>query len=100
MYISSAFLVSMLTIGTFANPLVRDKDGNNYYKDNNYDKNYGQKRICPRLETQDNGCIRYTRGFDVTGVTTEVDLAFPQVKNECDCIQECLKGLGTCANYV
>jgi hypothetical protein len=101
MYISSAFLVSILAIGTFANPLVVwDEDGNDYRKDNDHDKNCGQKRICPRLETQDNGCIRYTRGFDVTGVTTEVDLVFPRVKNECDCIQECLKRLGTCANYV
>lgn len=98
MYISSAFLVSILAIGTFANPLVVwDEDGNDHRKDNDHDKNCGQKRICPRLETQDNGCIRYTRGFDVTGVTTEVDL---QVKDECDCIQECLKQPGMCANYV
>src|SRR5436305_7051105 len=41
-----------------------------------------------------------TRGFDVTGVVTEVDLTFPRVKTECDCIQECLKRPGTCANYV
>lgn len=41
-----------------------------------------------------------TRGFDVTGVVTEVDLTFPQVKTECDCIQECLKRPKTCANYV
>jgi hypothetical protein len=46
--------------------------------------------------------IRFTdtRGFDVTGVVTEVDLTFPQVKNECDCIQECLNRPTTCANYV
>ncbi|KAK9235194.1 hypothetical protein V1525DRAFT_410673 [Lipomyces kononenkoae] len=60
----------------------------------------GQDVICQGLKTQDNGCIRYTRGFDVTGVVTEVDLTFPQVKDECDCIQECLKRSGTCANYV
>jgi hypothetical protein len=101
MYISSAFLVSILAIGTFANPLVVwDEDGNDHRKDNDHEKNCGQKRICPELKTQDNGCIRYTRGFDVTGVTTEVDLTFPQVKNECDCIQECLKQPGMCANYV
>lgn len=100
MYISSAFLASILAIGTFANPLVTDKDGNDHRKDNDHDKDFGQKRICPKLETQDNGCIRYTRGFDVTGVTTEVDLTFPQVKNECDCIQECLNLRGICANYV
>lgn len=41
-----------------------------------------------------------TRGFDVTGVITEVDLTFPLVKNECDCIQQCLDRPTTCANYV
>lgn len=41
-----------------------------------------------------------TRGFDVTGVVTEVDLTFPEVKTECDCIQECLNRPQTCANYV
>jgi hypothetical protein len=41
-----------------------------------------------------------TKGFDVTGVVTEVDLVYPQVKTECDCIQECLNRLSTCANYV
>src|SRR5271156_2529488 len=41
-----------------------------------------------------------TRGFDVTGVVTEVDLTFPEVKTQCDCIQECLKRPTTCANYV
>jgi hypothetical protein len=33
-------------------------------------------------------------------VVTEVDLTFPQVKTECDCIQECLNRPTTCANYV
>jgi hypothetical protein len=32
----------------------------------------GLKRICPGLNTQDSGCVRYTKGFDVTGVVTEV----------------------------
>jgi hypothetical protein len=41
-----------------------------------------------------------TRGFDVTGVVTEIDLTFPEVKTECDCIQECLKRPNKCANYV
>jgi hypothetical protein len=31
---------------------------------------------------------------------TEIDLTFPEVKNECDCIQECLDRPGICANYV
>jgi hypothetical protein len=41
-----------------------------------------------------------TRGFDVTGVVTEIDLTFPEVKGECDCIQECLNRPTLCANYV
>lgn len=77
MHIATPLLTSLLALGAFAEPL-----------------------ICPCLKTQDKGCIRYTRGFDVTGVVTEVDLTFPQVQNECDCIQECLNRPGTCANYV
>jgi hypothetical protein len=56
--------------------------------------------ICAGLKTQDHGCIRYTRGFDITGVVTEVDLQFPQIRTECDCIQACLNRSSTCANYV
>jgi hypothetical protein len=41
-----------------------------------------------------------TKGFDVTGVVTEVDLTFPQIQNECDCIQACLDRPTTCASYV
>ena len=41
-----------------------------------------------------------TRGFDVTGVVTEIDLTFPSIKNECDCIQACLNRVNICANYV
>lgn len=40
------------------------------------------------------------KGFDITGVVTEVDLKFPQVKSACDCIDECLKRPTTCANWV
>ncbi|KAB8265396.1 hypothetical protein BDV32DRAFT_144686 [Aspergillus pseudonomiae] len=87
-YITS-FLVSLLVGVASANPAsVHDQQGSS------------QALICPGLKTVNNGCIRYTRGFDVTGVTTEVDLKFPHVKNECDCIQECLKRLDSCANYV
>jgi hypothetical protein len=41
-----------------------------------------------------------TRGFDVTGVVTEVDLTFPEIKDACDCIQACLDRPTTCATYV
>jgi hypothetical protein len=92
---TSVVLLSILAIGAIANPLVARSD-----YDNDCDEYGGQKRICPELDTMDRGCIRYTRGFDVTGVTTEIDLTFPKVKDECDCIQECLNRLETCANYV
>jgi hypothetical protein len=40
------------------------------------------------------------RGFDVTGVTTEIDLVFPQIKDVCSCIEACLDMKETCNNYV
>jgi hypothetical protein len=36
----------------------------------------------------------------VTGVVTEVDLTFPLIQNECNCIQQCLDRPSTCAAYV
>jgi hypothetical protein len=64
------------------------------------DNDDGHPRICKGLNVAGGGCIRYTKGFDVTGVVTEVDLTFPEVQNECDCIQECLNRPTTCATYV
>ncbi|KAF8867180.1 hypothetical protein BDZ45DRAFT_734444 [Acephala macrosclerotiorum] len=64
-------------------------------------ENRGLKPICPHLnKTEDHGCIRYVKGFDVTGVVTEVDLTFPEIQDSCDCIQACLNRPGTCAAYV
>ncbi|GFZ42321.1 hypothetical protein JCM24511_00036 [Saitozyma sp. JCM 24511] len=81
--VPGAFLIT----GALAGPLaLRDNDGHN--------------RICPNLKVEGGGCIRYTKGFDVTGVVTEVDLTFPQIQNECDCIQACLDRPDTCATYV
>lgn len=89
MHFASALLASLLSIGVFAGPLeTRGGMGE------------GLPLLCPGLKTQNNGCLRYTRGFDVTGVVTEIDLTFPQVRTECDCIQECLNRPGKCANYV
>jgi hypothetical protein len=62
--------------------------------------NGGLSPICKNLKTKDNGCIRYVQGFDVTGVVTEVDLTFPEIQNECDCIQQCLDRPTTCAAWV
>lgn len=92
MHFALATIVSLLAIGALAGPIGA--------RDDNKDNEGGLKRICPNLKTQDNGCIRYTRGFDVTGVVSEVDLSFPQIQSECDCIQECLNRPTTCASYV
>lgn len=89
MHLACSLFASLLFLGAVANPT-----------NNRHQSGSGLPLICPGLNTQDRGCIRYTRGFDVTGVVTEVDLEFPQVRTECDCIQECLNRLGTCANYV
>lgn len=40
------------------------------------------------------------QGFDITGVVTEVDLTFPEIKDKCDCIQACLDRPTTCASWV
>lgn len=60
----------------------------------------GLKPICPHLnKTEDHGCVRCkyvvrflvepankawldVKGFDVTGVVTEVDLTFPEIKGQ------------------
>lgn len=90
MHIISPLLLSLFTLSAYATPLETRGDSGGM----------GLPPICPGLNTQNHGCIRYTRGFDVTGVVSEVDLKFPQVKTECECIQECLNRPGTCANYV
>ncbi|MCJ1378566.1 hypothetical protein MMC17_001665 [Xylographa soralifera] len=64
------------------------------------DNDHGLSPICHHLNTTSHGCVRYVRGFDVTGVVTEVDLAFPLIQDECDCIQQCLSRPTTCAAYV
>jgi len=84
-------LVSSMLSGIWANPLEPRAGGA---------PSGGQPLICPGLKTMDKGCIRYTRGFDVTGVVTEVDLTYPHIKTECQCIQACLEAPTTCANYV
>jgi hypothetical protein len=88
MHFSTIALVSsILALGVSAGPLAtRGNDG--------------LPKICTNLKTADKGCIRYVKGFDVTGVVTEVDLTFPEVKSECDCIQECLNRPTTCASWV
>jgi hypothetical protein len=94
--------------------LSNKMSNSNSYNNNNNNKNmvvgpameipYDEVKvqaICPnKLNGVKGGCTRYTRGFDVTGVVTEVDLTFPQVKNACECINACLARPNTCAAYV
>lgn len=88
MYFTSIASAALLFTAAIAGPIAkRDNDD-------------PQQRICPQLRVQGGGCIRYVKGFDVTGVVTEVDLTFPQIRDECDCIQECLNRPTTCANFV
>ena len=48
------------------------------------------------------GCVRYVQGFDITGVTTEVDLTREKngIKSECDCLQHCINNKQKCASWV
>ena len=88
MYFATVASAALLFSTVFAGPIAkRDNDD-------------PQKRICPNLKVSDKGCIRYVKGFDVTGVVTEVDLTFPLIQDECDCIQQCLDRPTTCAAYV
>jgi len=72
-------LVSLLALGAFAAPAA-DGYGHGGNMGNNAEV---VEKLCPGLDTMDHGCLRYTRGFDVTGVITEVDLTFPQVQSAC-----------------
>lgn len=58
----------------------------------------GEPTICSRLRTSNHGCELYVKGFDVTGVITEVDLG--PMDDVCDCIEACLDKPTTCASYV
>ncbi|KAJ3253318.1 hypothetical protein HK103_000762 [Boothiomyces macroporosus] len=47
------------------------------------------------------GCTRYVRGFDITGVTTEVDLTFNDgIKHARDCFNRCASNPATCVSWV
>ncbi|KAF9888517.1 hypothetical protein FE257_008624 [Aspergillus nanangensis] len=97
MQFSLAVIVSMLAIGSTATPM-ENGDGMISKTPEGQNKTSGQDKICPSLKTQDKGCVRYTRGFDVTGVLTTVTV--PGIENVCDCIQACLDRPETCTNYV
>ncbi|KAJ3255880.1 hypothetical protein HK103_005894 [Boothiomyces macroporosus] len=47
------------------------------------------------------GCTRYVKGFDITGVTTEVDLAFRDgIRSAQDCFERCAQSPATCVSWV
>jgi len=48
------------------------------------------------------GCIRYVMGYDITGVTTEVDLTeqHDKIYGPCDCMLACQKRYSTCSSWV
>lgn len=48
------------------------------------------------------GCVRYVKGFDITGVTNDVQYAFTSngIKRACQCFQKCRENWKTCANWV
>ncbi|KAJ5890561.1 uncharacterized protein N7473_006789 [Penicillium subrubescens] len=89
MLFSIAFIASVLAACDITTALRTNGDPEHH--DN------GLKKICPHLKTQDKGCIRYTRGYDVTGVLTTVT---PNVNDECACIEECLNAPASCDSYV
>jgi hypothetical protein len=89
MHFSIAVIASVLAIGVIANT----SEAPDYDKDDQ-----GLKKICPHLDTQDRGCVRYTRGYDVTGVLTTVN--FPDIGDKCDCIEACINASTSCDTYV
>jgi len=59
----------------------------------------GLKAICPHVVEE--GCVRYFQGFDITGVTTEVDLTIQNgIFSPCDCLAACKLRNTTCDNWV
>ncbi|KAJ3038986.1 hypothetical protein HDV00_012744 [Rhizophlyctis rosea] len=87
-----ALLLALLTVLAPSNshPLVTAA----YHRNGNLNPSNGLGPIC-------GDCVRYVRGFDVTGVTNEVDLTVKDnIHTVCDCINACKKRKGTCANFV
>ena len=49
------------------------------------------------------GCTRYVKGYDITGVTTEVDLTFagtPSIRSAQDCFDSCASSPTTSVSWV
>ncbi|KAJ3196443.1 hypothetical protein HK101_008950 [Irineochytrium annulatum] len=58
--------------------------------------------ICPHtIPSQPHGCRLFVRGFDITGVTTEVDLTIADgIMTECDCLARCSASSTQCVSWV
>ncbi|KAJ3194791.1 hypothetical protein HK101_001910 [Irineochytrium annulatum] len=58
--------------------------------------------ICPHtIPSQPHGCRLFVRGFDITGVTTEVDLTIADgIVTECDCLARCSASSSQCVSWV
>lgn len=55
--------------------------------------------ICGDItNVTDSGCVRYFKGYDVTGVTNNVEL--PNITSACDCAKACAAANTTCNNWV
>lgn len=73
-------------------------------------ENYEKWAICkeqittkrfPTLQAPTGGCVRYYRGIDITGVTTELHFYFNDgFKSACDCAAKCLELSSICDNWV
>src|SRR5256714_7312817 len=101
MYFSPALIATFFVIGALAGPMTRRDDDHDSAGCSTVSVQtlppwivavFGVRRTppCQVFPCHVNRRCPDTRGFDVTGVVTEVDLTLPQVKTECDCIQECL----------
>ena len=76
MYFATIASTALLFSTIFAGPIAK--------RDNDNDET--QKRICPHLLVADKGCIRYIKVSMSPVLSQNVDLTFPLIQNESDCI--------------
>lgn len=78
-------------------------DDDKKHHDDSYER-HGLDAICTKERFAKyligGGCVRYVKGYDITGVANEIDLDCKKVHSACDCLHECLKRNGTCASFV
>jgi len=63
----------------------------------------GETKICTNTVFNGNvlgqGCFRYVRGYDITGVTNTVEFD-SGISSPCDCVNKCIQNAQTCASWV